>query len=322
MRRIHALVLMIGTMLLTVNCNSSKSFSPGKKSKQAKKASAETPKDPEPTASSTAGDKAAEEKAASGASNVLLEKISKMDNTAATYYLGFDGKTDFSIYVGFDAGEADAEKADIQDPTVAKLIKEDFVVTPPMLEAIITERKAQEEKAGQPLSKADEDETRKFFAGKTIKLSKLVPLKAGKTKITYSFKDEAGKDVQGSAGIIIYPYTPELVELGKTRYATAADGAKRPCASCHLTGKLDAPTHKVGNVQTLSEKRIANWIVASVSPYNPDGQTGEEAYQPKFVEHKWAFDGEKQLQGTLAFLRSIQARDPADIAKYVLANFF
>jgi hypothetical protein len=125
-----------------------------------------------------------------------------------------------------------------------------------------------------------------------IQFAMLTTKKAGASKVLVK---GAGKTAE--AQLTVKAYTSAAYAVGQTRYKTAADGARQPCAGCHE--KPDGADHSPSWLALFDDDDVLSAI-----------QTGVYAvdkYEVNGGNHKWNLS-EEEKGGIMAYLRGLAPR--------------
>lgn len=246
---------------------------------------------------------------ANGNTNVIGSPSSNPSGTTSSklagdvYYTGYDGgANDLSILI------RTSRKLEIVDASVATATLNSIDIPQETVDAMINELKAVE-----TVSPQREQRLRNGLA--TAKAWKIVPLKAGTTLIKATRFDRDGVTIHPESvwynaeyrTLVVSSYTPALIQSGETRYLNGGGGSPS-CASCHTNPLTGAPAHKIGRVTEISDIDAISWI--------SKGQAGDRSD----VSHAWLFTDENEKLGTVAFLRTQQTDDVAELAKLLFAE--
>jgi mono/diheme cytochrome c family protein len=175
-------------------------------------------------------------------------------------------------------------------------------------EAVIQQLLAQA-KADDPTKFTDEYVA--FFSqrfARQQKVTKITPLKAGKTSLLSSRGGRGGSDAWGSANasvsLTIEDYTNSKFAAGESRYKTEGEGNLKACYSCHGSGAEGAPSHQLGRISQISDKDALTWIT-----------TGKLPTRTARIAHAWEFRNDDEKVGIVQYLREIQTNDVDELTK-------
>ena len=227
------------------------------------------------------------------------------------YFLGFDGKTDFSVLLPPQG------RVSIKDPTIARVDTKIVQLSEATINIMV-------QSLPRNLPQVDPEVLRSLLR-RGFPTTSIVPLKPGKTKIELvPIPIPGGTGTGGQIGsntgtqttrqpvtrdLVVTGYTSNDLALGKKRYETdGGGGSLRSCKSCHEIGaESDAPPHELGRIMNLNDNQTIAWL-----------KTGEAKGRKARVEHKWGFENQAEERAIVAFLRSKQSRDVEAVIKIMV----
>jgi cytochrome c553 len=220
------------------------------------------------------------------------------------FYAGFDGANDYSLLVpGF-------REYKIADATVAKITKETVKLSEDTISALIAKVKAE----NSQFDATAESRFRSMLTRDQTAI-RIVPLKAGRTKLTSSRGSRGGRDAWGSGDatleLVVNSYSQAQYDAGKSRYTTDNSGNLKACRACHETAEEDAPPHELGNIKEISDSQGIEWITT--------GKTGSREAR---ITHTWEFNSEDEKSGILAYLRAKGSKDLETFTRLVFEERF
>jgi len=119
--------------------------------------------------------------------------------------------------------------------------------------------------------------------------------------------------------VVVSEYTEQQYQKGESRYLNgigAGQGKDRACVSCHVyqsNAAGTAPSHQIGRITGLSDEDALKWITT--------GSVGEGVAGARIADdetlfrHAWNFSDEVERIGTVAYLRSLQTKDVAELTR-------
>ena len=218
------------------------------------------------------------------------------------YWLGYDGTTTFSTLL---AGGRGAATYTVADPSIASITPLTVTIDQSTHDTLWSACQKINPSANSQIFE------RRYAVGTTITSYKLTALKVGQTYLTQSVK--AGSGFGGGRGgqatprvIFVTEYAANAVATGKARYNNApsiATATNLPCGpACHGDAAHGAPNHALGQVETIPDVAVAQWIEKGSLPYiNLNAQTD------KGISHAWTFASPDEEKGVIAYLRTLQA---------------
>ncbi|MCX6111425.1 MAG: hypothetical protein NTZ90_17655 [Proteobacteria bacterium] len=222
------------------------------------------------------------------------------------YWLGFDGKTTFSLLL---AGGRGGATYTVADPTIASIAPVSFTIDQATHDSLWASCEKINPSANQQLFES------RYAVGTNITSYKLTALKAGQTTLTQTVKANSGFGPNGGGPgggggqpkvIFVTQYPDTAVAVGSARYNNnpAVPTATTPACgpACHGNAAHGAPNHALGQVETLPDAAVAKWIKTGSLPYvNLNAQTD------KGISHNWTFASADEETGVIAYLRTLQA---------------
>lgn len=211
-------------------------------------------------------------------------------------YTGINATDKFSIYL---PGRTSFVP---KDAAIAKIEEITVTLSEATIAELIADRKAED-------PNFDEERFRKTFPT-TQTAYKLIPLSAGTTTLTSTFKRRSNETVTTEVNLTVVEYAADAVQLGNTRYHnTAGTGNKIACTTCH--GGAGAPSHAMGKIMEISDAEALQWIT-----------TGKVKDRVASITHTWEFDSDAEASGVVAYLRTLQTDDVEALTKMMFENEF
>jgi len=215
------------------------------------------------------------------------------------YYTGYDGVTDFSIYVNTSRGIT------IHDPTVATAQQVNITVDDSTVATQVAEIEAVYTANGETMSTRRKNHIEGHLRNPEI--WKIIPLKSGVTTISAERegRPESIWSTAETRTVVVSDYTASQLEIGRQRYETPLGNTA--CTQCHNESfgeAAGAPPHLLGRVLLINDSDVAQWIT-----------TGQVKTRQASVAHRWTFQSDEEKFATVAYLRSKQTPDEQAFAK-------